>query len=451
MLTSRNPYTQSVQAEYPEHTSEQIQEFLSASVGAFFQWSYLSFSERGKYLLSVGELLKSRREELARISTEEMGMLFSDALLDIDKSIANIAYFVYASENLLTSEKYEKVEVMYQPLGTLLVIAPWNFPYNQWLRNVIPQLMAWNVILLKHASNLPRTSLALQKLFDDARLPRWVFQSLLMKWKDMEIVIADSRVQGVSITAGEKAGRSVGALAGKYLKPTVLELWGNDACIVLPDATVEESVSIITKWRMANGGQKCNAIKRLILVWERWDLIQALVNSFESFSSWNPLSSETTLPPLVNHASVAEIAHTVEESMSQGAILLTGGEMITLGDVSKPQFYLPTILTNVSKNNIAYDTEFFWPVLVVHTVNSLEEAIALANDSQYWLGCVLIGHNETLLNQCVQEVQAGNISLNAPVTSYPHVPYGGIKDSGYWRELWEAGIKAFMNMKTILR
>lgn len=131
MLTSRNPYTQSVQAEYPEHTSEQIQEFLSASVEAFFQWSYLSFSERGKYLLSVGELLKSRREELARISTEEMGMLFSDALLDIDKSIANIAYFVYASENLLTSEKYEKVEVMYQPLGTLLVIAPWNFPYNQ--------------------------------------------------------------------------------------------------------------------------------------------------------------------------------------------------------------------------------------------------------------------------------------------------------------------------------
>lgn len=380
-----------------------------------------------------------------------MGILFSDALSDIDKTIANIVYFVAASESLLASEKYDKGEIVYQPLGTLLVIAPWNFPYNQWLRNVIPQLMAGNVVLLKHASNLPGTSLALQKLFDDARIPRWVFQSVLVQWKDMEIIISDSRVRGVSATAGEKAGRSVGTLAGKYLKPTVLELWGNDACIVLPDAGIEESTAIITKWRMANGGQKCNAIKRLIIVWERPDVLQALMTSFESFILGDPMCADTTLPPLVNAQSVAKIAHIVEESMSQGAILLTGGEMITIGDVSKPQFYLPTILTNVSKNNIAYDTEFFWPVLVVHTANSVEKAIALANDSQYGLGCVVIGHDEVLLTQCAREIQAGNISFNAPVTSYSHLPYWGIKDSGYWRELWEAGIKAFVNIKTIVR
>ncbi len=172
MLTSRNPYTQIVQGEYPEHTSAEIQSFLSASVIAFSEWSHLSFSERGKYILAVGELLKSRREELARISTEEMGMLYTDALSDIDKSIANIYYFVQEAERLLASEKHDRGEILYQPLGTILVIAPWNFPYNQGLRNVISQLMAGNVVMLKHASNLPRTSLALQKLFEDAGLPK---------------------------------------------------------------------------------------------------------------------------------------------------------------------------------------------------------------------------------------------------------------------------------------
>ncbi len=267
--------------------------------------------------------MQQRRESLARISTEEMGMLFTDALSDIDKTIANIAYFVASAESLLVPEKCEKWTIIYQPLGTILVIAPWNFPYNQGLRNVIPQLMAGNVVILKHASNLPRTSLALQKLFDDVGVPKWAFQSLLLHWKDMEVLIADTRVQGVSITAGEAAGRAVGTLAGKYLKPTVLELWGNDACIVLPDTTIEETVSIVTKWRMANGGQKCNAIKRLIIVWERPDLVQALVTSFESFTLLgDPMHPDTTLPPLVNAQSVAEIAHLVEESLLQGAKLL---------------------------------------------------------------------------------------------------------------------------------
>jgi succinate-semialdehyde dehydrogenase / glutarate-semialdehyde dehydrogenase len=451
MLTSHNPYIQIVQGEYPEHTIEEIHSFLAASVEVFFEWSHMSFSQRTQYISSVAELMKSRREELARISTEEMGMLFIDALSDIDKTIANIQYFAQEAEWLLASEKHDKWEIIYQPLGTILVIAPWNFPYNQGLRNVIPQLMAGNAVMLKHASNLPRTSLALQRLFDDARIPKWVFQSLLIQWKDMETLISDTRIQGVSITAGDVAGRAVGELAGKYLKPTVLELWGNDACIVLPDATAEETVSIVTKWRMANGGQKCNAIKRLVIVWERPDLVQALVVSFESFTLGDPMHPDTTLPPLVNAQSVAEIAHAVEDALAQGAKLITGWEMMTLWDVSKPQFYLPTILANVSKENIAYDTEFFWPVLVVHTVNTVEEAIALANDSQYWLGCVVIGHDEKVLNQCAHKVHVWNIAFNNPVTSYPFLPYGGIKNSGYGRELWEAGIKAFMNVKTIVR
>jgi len=451
MLTSCNPYTQIINSEYPEHTTEEIQTFLTASAWAFPAWSRLTFSGRWKHLLALADLLKSRWEELARVSTEEMWMLFVDALADIDKTIANIQYFIQEAEWLLAPEKHDRGEIVYQPLGTILVIAPWNFPYNQGLRNVIPQLMAGNTVILKHASNLPRTSLALQKLFDDAGISTWVFRSLLMQGKDMEVLIADPRIQGVSITAGEAAGSSVWAMAGKYLKPTVLELWGNDACIVLPDATAEESVSIITKWRMANGGQKCNAIKRVIFVWERDDIIQSLMASFESFTLGDALHPDTTLPPLVNAQSVADIAHSVEESISQGAKLLTGGEMMTLWDVSKPQFYLPTILTNISKENIAYDTEFFWPVLVVHTVNTVEEAIALANNSQYWLGCVVVGHDEKLLNQCAHEVQVWNIAFNALVTSYPFLPYGGIKHSGYWRELWEAGIKAFMNVKTVVR
>lgn len=451
MLTSYNPYTQIVQGEYPEHTSVDMQSFLTASVEVFPQWSHMTFSQRSNYLSQVAELMKSQREDLARISTEEMWMLYIDAIADIDKTITNIQYFTQEAEWLLSPEKHDRGEIVYQPLGTILVIAPWNFPYNQGLRNIIPQLMAGNTVILKHASNLPRTSLALQKLFDDASVPKWVFQSLLVHGKDMETLISDERIKGVSITSWEAAGRAVATLAAEHLKPTVLELWGNDACIVLPDATVEESVSIITKWRMANGGQKCNAIKRVILVWERNDIIQSLTVSFESFVLGDPMHPDTTLPPLVNAQSVAEIAHVVEESVSQGAKLITGGEMMTLWVVSKPQFYLPTILTGVSKENIAFDTEFFWPVLVVHTVNTIEEAIVLANDSQYWLGCVVVGHDEKLLNQCAQEVQVWNISFNAPVTSYPFLPYGGIKHSGYGRELWEAGIKAFMNVKTIVR
>lgn len=451
MLFSIHPFTQQILGEYPESTDLEIQQFLSDSQEAFVSWSRLTFAERRWHLTAVWELLRSRREDLARISTEEMGMLYTDALSDIDKSVANIEYFSQEAEWLLAPKKHDRGEIVYQPLGTLLVIAPWNFPYNQGLRNVIPQLMAGNVVLLKHASNLPRTSLALQKLFDDAGVPKWVFQSLLIRGKDMETLISDTRIQGVSITAGEVAGRAVWELAGKYLKPTVLELWGNDACIVLPDASLDETISIVTKWRMANGGQKCNAIKRLILIGDRSDIVSSLIQKFESFVPGDPLDGETTLPPLVNAESVAEIAHKVEQAIHDGALILTGGEMITLGDVSRPQFYAPTILSHVEKNNRAYDYEFFWPVLVLHTVQTLEEAIILANDSQYGLGCVIVGHNEWDIETCISQVHVWNISINQPVTSYPCIPYGGIKNSGYGRELWEQGIRAFMNTKTLVR
>lgn len=391
-----------------------------------------------------------RRGELARISTEEMGMLFTDALSDIDKAIANINYFIISSESLLASKKCTKWVIIYEPLGTILVIAPWNFPFNQGFRNIIPQLMAGNSILLKHASNLPRVSLAIQSLFDDSGIPLGVFRTLLMEGKEMEKLIIDRRVSGVSITAGDIAGRAVGMAAWGSLKPTVLELGGNDACIVLPDATVGHSIPIIVRWRMANGGQKCNAIKRLILIGERADLIEALKLSFESFVPWDPFDPLTTLPPLVNAASVADIAHKVDMAVSDGAYILTGGDMITLWDVSKPQFYRPTILMDVSKENSAYDLEFFGPVLTIYQASDIEEAIAIANDSQYWLGCVILGNDKALLDQCAREIRVGNISFNAPVTSYPDLPYGWIKNSGYWRELGEVGIKAFMNIKTIV-
>ncbi len=451
MLTSTNPFTQQVTGEYPEHTIAEVQSFLSESQEAFSTWSHMSFSERRWHIAAVWELLRSRREELARISTEEMGMLYRDALWDIDKSIANIVYFSEHAETLLSPKKYNTGEVVYEPLGALLVIAPWNFPYNQWLRNVIPQLMAGNVVVLKHASNLPRTSLALQKIFDDAGVPRGVFRALLLPGKETETLIADNRIIGVSITSGEQAGRAVAITAGKYLKPCVLELGWNDACIVLPDARADEAVTTVMKWRMANGGQKCNAIKRLILVGDRSDIVSALIQGFESFTLGDPLDADTTLPPLVDARSVADIAHRVEVAVQEGALILTGGEMVTLGDVSRPQFYAPTLLTHVDKKNSVYDYEFFWPVLLIYTVQTVDEAISLANDSQYGLGCVILWHDTHIIEQCITNIHVGNIALNQPVTSYPHLPYGWIKNSGYGRELGEQGIKAFMNVKTIVR
>lgn len=451
MIISINPYTQKIVGEYLPHTAEQVELFLSEAAITFVSWSHMSFMERGKYIVKVGEYMQTHREELALLSTEEMWMLYSDALADIDKTVTNIKYFVENSQKLLSPKKYDLGEVRLEPLWAILIIAPWNYPYNQWLRNAIPQLMAGNVVLLKHASNLPRVSMAIQSAFEASWIPQWVFQTLLIPGKDIETLIADSRIVGVSITSGESAGRSVGSTSGKNLKPTVLELGWNDACIVLPDAEPEESVPIITKWRMSNGWQKCNAIKRLILIGERSDINASLLSEFQSFIPWDPMLATTTLPPLVNAESVATIAHMVEQGISEWARVLTGWEMITLWEVDRPQFYLPTILTNVSRENSLYDTEIFGPVLIIYTVNSLEEAIILANDSQYWLWCVVIGKDETSLSLCAREIQTGNIAFNTPVTSYPHIPYGGIKNSGYGRELWESGITAFMNVKTIVR
>lgn len=454
MLISTNPFTQKVLAEFPSHTPDEMENFLVASQEATLSWPYLSFTERGQYLLRVADILLQKKEELARISTEEMGMLFIDACGDIEKTVANIHMTVERAEEWLQTEKIPAfagmtATIQYDPLGTILVIAPWNYPYNQALRNTIPQLMAGNCVLLKHASNLPRVSQALQNIFDAAGVPAGVFQTLLLRGSETDDLIADPRIAGVAITSWENAGRAVGTMAGKYLKPSVLELGGNDPCIVLSDASDDEAVKIITKWRLANGGQKCNAIKRLILIGERTSLVEKLVETFTDQTLGDPMDATTQIPPLVDAKSVAEMHDMVSQAVEAGGKILVGGEMITIEDVSRPQFYLPTILTNISRENPVYDYEFFWPVLVLHQVDSLDDAIQVANDSRYGLGAVVIGHDKDMIHACAWNIRAGNIAINQPVTSYPDLPYGGMRDSGYGREMGQEGIRAFMNVRVV--
>jgi succinate-semialdehyde dehydrogenase/glutarate-semialdehyde dehydrogenase len=448
MFKSIHPYDQSLIEEFSPMTLKEIRQKLNVSTIAFKHWKRTSFSERRALIHKVAAILQQNKEAYARQMTLEMGKLVSESRIEIEKTIKGCEYYADQAERLLAdqhiSTEHVKSFVTYQPTGAVLGIMPWNFPFWQVFRFALPAIMAGNVCLLKHAPNVTRSSLTIEDIFRKAGVPEGVFQTLVIDVDLVEEVIQSEIVHGVALTGSEFAGSAVAAIAGKNIKKSVLELGGSDPFIVLEDADLEKAVKIAVQSRMQNAGQSCIAAKRFVVVKEIRDkFLHQFEQAIKLLKQGNPFDTEVTMGPMARIDLAEKLEKQMEASIRAGARLIVGGSRSGCN-------FKPALLDNVSPGMPAFDEEMFGPVASVITANSEAEAIDLANTSRYGLGASVWTSDLSRGERVAREIESGSVFINGLMRSDARVPFGGVKKSGYGRELSEAGIKEFVNTKTIV-
>jgi succinate-semialdehyde dehydrogenase/glutarate-semialdehyde dehydrogenase len=447
MLRSIHPYDQSVIAEFPLMNSSDVTAKLAKAALAYKSWKTTSFQQRQDLMLKAAAIVRKHQEEYARAITSEMGKAIQEARHEVEKCALGCEYFAQHAEDFLKDQtiitEARKSFVAYQPTGAVLGIMPWNFPFWQVFRFAVPAMMAGNVALLKHASNVTQCSLLIEKVFHEAGFPDGVFQSLVIDNKDVESVIAADIVQGVALTGSEFAGSKVASIAGKYIKKTVLELGGSDPFIVLPDADLEKTIKIATQSRMQNAGQSCISAKRFIVLKEiRDEFMERFKTSIESLRQGNPFEEHITTGPLARLDLAETLERQLKETLAKGARLVTGG-------TRSGSNFQPALVDNVRPGIPAFDEETFGPLAAVLVVQTEQEAIELANASRYGLGASIWTRDTERGKRLAREIESGSVFINALMKSDVRLPFGGVKKSGYGRELSELGIKEFVNIKTI--
>lgn len=445
---SRNPYNGEEYGSYPFHKAEELTSGIDKCHKAFLNWKELSFEERGNHFLKLADLLDKRKDELARIITEEMGKVIRESRAELEKSALTARYYASAAEGMLKLTPYEsyghKAEVVYQPVGVVFGIFPWNFPFWQVLRFAIPTMMAGNTAVFKHAENVPRSALAIEELFRQAGFPKNALVNLFSRIEDSELIISNEKVRAVTLTGSERAGRSVASLAGKHLKKVVLELGGSDPFIVLPGADIKAAAKIGVLSRYQNTGQSCIAAKRFIIHDDLYDsFLDAFREEMGRLKPGNPLDEATTLGVIAREDLCENLDRQVNETVSRGANRVMGA--IKTGDVS----FEPGILENVRPGTPAYSEELFGPVASFFRVKSPEEALNLANDTRFGLSAAVWAGDLTTLRETALKIESGMVYLNSMSRSTPELPFGGFKNSGIGRELSPLGIKEFTNPKTL--
>jgi len=445
-----NPATGQVEREYPEHSPEEVDARLDRAREAFIEIRRMSFDGRSRLMVGAADLLEAELPDVARILTTEMGKTFAAAKAEVSKCAMALRWFAENARRLLADEVIEteasRSMVRYQPLGPVLAIMPWNFPLWQVVRFAAPALMAGNVGLLKHASNVPQTALLLEDLFRRAGYPDGSFATLMIGSDKVADVIADDRVVAVTLTGSERAGQAVAAAAGDALKKCVLELGGSDPFIVLSSADLTRAVPVAVRARCQNNGQSCIAAKRFIVEEGIFDeFTERFVDAMASLTVGDPFDPATDVGPLVSESQRNEIAAQVEDAREKGAKVACGGAVPD----SPGWYYPPTVLLDVAPGMRAFEEEIFGPVAVVERAADLDEAITLANRTVYGLGSSVWTTDDAARERCIDEVEAGQVFVNTMVASSPDVPFGGIKRSGYGRELSALGIKEFCNAKTV--
>ncbi len=451
-MRSINPTTGELLREYSDHDRSAAVASLDRASEAQRRWAELSFAERALPLVRCAELLEERQRELAELMAREMGKPVRQGRSELEKCALGARYFAEHAERLLAPERIateaKESAVVYRPLGVILAIMPWNFPFWQVFRFAAPALMAGNGALLKHAPNVTGCSLALEELFRAAGLPAGLFASLLVDVDLAGELIADPRVAGVTLTGSTRAGRAVSSRAGSAIKKTVLELGGSDPYLVLEDADLDLAVSTCATSRLQNAGQSCIAAKRLIAVEGVFEsFVERLIERFRAVHMGDPRDERTELGPLARLDLRETLQRQVEESLERGARLLLGGEI-----PDRPGFfYPPTILAGVRPGMPAYEEEVFGPVAAVFSARDEREAIRIANDTRYGLGAAVFTRDlERGRRIAERELEAGVCFVNALVRSDPRLPFGGVRESGYGRELSELGIREFVNAKTVV-
>ena len=451
MLRSINPATGETLATFEPHGNAELDERLSRAAEAAKSWRNVPVRDRARLLAEVGAILDREKAELGRVMTLEMGKTLRSATDEAAKCALACRYYAEHAERflapeLVTKDEAGRGEVRFLPLGVVLAVMPWNFPFWQVIRFAAPAIVAGNVGLLKHASNVPQCALALEDLFRRAGAPEGVFQTLLVGSDRVEAIIGDPRVQAVTLTGSEGAGRAVGAAAGRHVKKSVLELGGSDPFIVTDSADVERAASVAAQARIINNGQSCIAAKRFIAVESIADEFESrFVDGMRALTVGDPLEATTDVGPLATRQIVDDLDKQVRESVSRGARLLLGGKRLT----SAGNYYEPTVLTDIPSGSPAAEEELFGPVAAVFRVRDATEAITVANDSSFGLAASVWTDDESEVERFANALDVGTVFVNGMVASDPRFPFGGVKNSGYGRELGPWGMREFVNVKTV--
>jgi succinate-semialdehyde dehydrogenase/glutarate-semialdehyde dehydrogenase len=449
-IASINPTTGEKLKEFSPFDDAEIEKRLSQAEKAFRKYRRSTFTDRSVLLEAAGELLFQEKEKLAEIITMEMGKLFRASVEEIEKCARGCRFYAENGERFLEDEPAQtdaaESYVQYQPLGPLLAIMPWNFPFWQVFRFAAPALLAGNVGLLKHASNVPQCALAIEEIFCRAGFQDGVFQTLLIEPEQVEKLIVDPRVKAVTLTGSEKAGSAVASAAAREIKKSVLELGGSDAFIVMPSADFESALSTAIKARTINTGQSCIAAKRFMIADQIYDeFLNQFVARMRALKLGDPMDDATEIGPLATEQILQGVHDQVQKSIAAGAKLLTGGNRIH----GPGFFYEPTVLVDVPKESPAYREEVFGPVASIFRVRDAHNAIELANDSAFGLGSSAWTNDPEEQKLFTSELETGMVFINAMVASDPRLPFGGVKRSGFGRELGAVGIREFTNTKTI--
>jgi len=450
-LETVNPATGEPGKAYDPHSIDDAKAAAQAARAAFLEWRRTSFEQRSEVLHKAAQVLRARKDEFARLMTEEMGKTLDDGRAEVEKCAFHCDWFADHGEEYLRHEPADigggEAFITFNPIGIVLAVMPWNFPFWQVFRAAAPALMAGNGMLLKHASNVPGCALAIEEVLHQAGVPNDLFRTLLLPSSDVEVVIKDEHVAAVTLTGSVPAGRSVATAAGSVLKKCVLELGGADAYLVLEDADIAAAAKIAATARMVNGGQSCIAGKRFIVVRSILEPFErALVDAMRGYEMGDPTKEGTKLGPMQSVKARDEIHSQVEESIANGAKLLLGGKV-----PDRPGAWYPaTVLSNVRSGQPAHDEEVFGPVAAIIAADNEKDAVRIANSSEFGLGSgVLTGDIDRGRRIAAEELEAGMSFVNENVRSDPRTPFGGVKHSGFGRECGVFGIREFVNIKTV--
>lgn len=448
-----NPYTGELLATFANATDEEISQAITQADQTFQEWKLSSFQTRREILQRATDLLRSNVDYYAKFLTLEMGKIFAEAKAEVELSAQIFEYYVKYAEKLLQDEPLQVADpatgnavLVHEPLGVLLAVEPWNFPYYQIARIIAPQLSAGNTILLKHASNVPQCAQVFEKLMLEAGLPNGAFINLFLSHDKVETVLKDPRVHGVALTGSEGAGSAIAALAGKYMKKSTLELGGADAFIVLADADLDKTVNWAVFGRHWNAGQVCVSSKRMIIDASIYDdFLAKYIAQVELLKAGDPMDPDTQLAPLSSQKAADDLRKQIDNAIAHGATAIEVGAPVP----SQGAFVQPTILTDIDASNPAYYEEFFGPVSMLFKAENEADAVRIANDSNYGLGGSVFGRDVEQARKVAMQIQTGMVFVNHPTMVKADLPFGGIKRSGYGRELLGLGLKEFVNIKLV--
>ncbi|WP_291078462.1 MULTISPECIES: NAD-dependent succinate-semialdehyde dehydrogenase [unclassified Empedobacter] len=450
-IRTLNPATGKIEKEFQAYTSEEINQYIDDANELYQTWRFESFEERKAVMNRVANEMRKQKTRLAALITTEMGKPLYESEIEIDYSANIIEYYADNAEEFLANVPLQTEKgdayVVSEPIGVLLGVMPWNFPFSQIARFAGPHIMAGNTVVLKTASNIPQCGIAFEEMFTAAGAPKGLYKNLLMSGKDTDTIINNPKIVGVSLTGSEAAGAEVASIAGKNVKPSVLELGGSDPMIVLNDADIEKVMSGTINGRLRNAGQACTSSKRIIVQEGIYDeYLKKITDYVNGMKVGDPTQADTNMGPVSSESALEKLLDQINDSANKGATIVSGGKRIDCDGF----FLQPTILTDLKPGMKAYDEEVFGPVVCIWKVKDVEEAIKIANDTPYGLGASIYTEDVPNAEKIARRIDSGMVYVNKQVSSSPDLPFGGVKHSGYGRELSKAGIMEFINKKLIM-